>query len=802
MSKKKVVNLGKPEFDFIGQPLEIKNIGKVTGKELYSSDINIPGQWYAVVLRSPYAHAEIKRVDYSEAEKMGAVCIGPEDIPDILYNERIVSIPEKTYRDRAVFPKDKVRHKGEAFAACAAETEEEALATLQKIKVEWGKQWKPLITLEEALSEDAPSIYDYVYLGNEKVKIKNNIACERNIEVGDIEKGFKEADRVIERTFHTQRVYHMQFETKSVVCVPEADGGITVWTTSQGIHNVRILLGTIFNIPLSKVNVKRITLGGSFGSSIQMNSITPICVALALKAKRPVKLVSSREDDFYDHAKYPLKTVLRVGIKKDGILTAAHCRVWVEIGGHNIQAYPYLGCVAGWFASLYKWKNLKYEGTAVYTNKVPTCAMQGYGNPQINFAVESMIDILAEELDMDPIDLRLKNYVGKGDEFWGQGPTVRSIIRSCGVEEMLLEGAKLAQWEKRIPPGKKKEVIKKGIGVARGFHTSGTGGPNPGEVIDYSGATIKINEDGSVDVLTALMDLGGGTWDALAKIVAEVLKVPYEKVCVYNGVDTRSTVFDVNTHATRGVYCGGGAVKYVAEKVKEMLLNYAANLFKDLPENLELAYNKELGQAVVYPREIPENYMTLEKIAEYAHTNSWGTLAYTSTLRQKNCPPCFITHFVEVEVDTRTGEVKIPRAVIMGDSGTIINPDLWEGQIIGAFSRGIGFCLLEETNYDPEDGSLRCKGLITDYKIPTTIEMPKIENIIVRSAHTYEPTGPFGAKGIGEAALSSVGSAIANAIYNAIGIRFYELPITPEKILKALKEKGEDLRKGAGDNNE
>ena len=787
-----MVLLEKQQFDFIGKQFDIKNIGKVTGKEIYTCDINIPGMMYAVVLRSPFPHAEIKKIDYTEAEKMGAICISGDDVPDTLYNERIVSIPEKTYRDRTVLPQDKVRHVGEAIAACAAETEEEAFAALKKIKVEWGKKWQPLINLDEAMKTNAPQIYDHVYLGEERVDINNNIACERNIEVGDIEEGFKEADEIVERTFSTQRVYHMQPETKSAVCIPEADGGITVWTTSQGIHNVRILLGHIFNIPLSKVNVKRITLGGSFGSSIQMNSITPICVALALKAKRPVKLVSTREDDIYDHSKYPLKTVLKFGAKKDGTLTSAHCQVWVEIGGHNIQAYPYLGCVAGWFASLYKWKNLKYEGTAVYTNKVPTCAMQGYGNPQINFAVESLMDILAEKLDIDPVELRLKNYVGKGDEFWGQGPTVRSIIRSCGVEEMLIEGSKLAAWDKRIPPSKKKGYIRQGMGVARGFHTSGTGGPNPGEVIDYSGATIKINEDGSVDVLTALMDVGGGTWDAGAKVVAEVLKVPYDKVGVYSGVDTRTTVFDVNTHATRGVYCGCGAMKYVAEKVKEILLNYAATLFKDLPENLELTYNEELGQTVIYPREIPQNYMTLGEITEHAHITSWGTISYTATLRQKNCPPCFITHFVEVEVNTKTGEIRVPRAVIMGDSGTIINPDLWEGQIIGAFSRGLGFSLLEETKYDFITGKLECNGIITDYKIPTTIEMPKIDAITVQSANTYEPTGPFGAKGIGEAALSSVGAAVANAVYNAIGIRFYELPITPEKVLQALKEKEEE----------
>jgi len=782
--------LENKQFGVIGKRFDIKNVGKVTGKEIYTSDVNIPGMMHAVVLRSPYPHAEIKSIDLTEAEKAGAVCISRDDVPDFIYNERIVSIPEKTYKDRTVLPKDKVRHTGEAVAAVAADTEEEAFNLLEKVKVEY-KRLPAVFDLEEAMKPGATQLYEEVYLGDKKVDIKNNIACERNISVGDIEKGFEEADVTIEGTFNVQRTYHMQLETKSAVCVPEADGGITVWTTTQSIHNVRILLGEIFDIPLHKINVKRITIGGSFGSSIQMNSITPICVALALKAKRPVKLVMLREEDIYDHASYPLRAKLKIGAKKDGTLTAGYCKVWVEIGAHNIQAYPYLGCVAGWFASLYKWVNIKYEGKAVYTNKTPTCARRGYGNPQINFAVESAMDILAEKLGIDPVELRLKNYVGKGDEFWGQGPTVRSIIRSCGVEEMLRKGSRLIGWDKRILPSEKTGDIRRGIGVARGFHTSGTGGPNPGEVIDYSSATVKINEDGSVDVVTALMDCGGGTWDVGAKVAAEVLKVPFNKVGIYSGVDTRTTSYDVCTHATRGVYCGCAAIKLAAEKVKEILLNYAATLFKDLPENLELVCNEELSQGVIYPKEQPENYKTIGEIAKTAQIKSWGTIAYTGSLRQKNCPPCFVTYFTEVEVNTKTGEIKIPRVIMLGDSGTIMNPELWKGQMIGAFSQGIGLAYLEEVPYDSGTGKLKCNGLITDFKILTTNDMPKIDDIRVLSAHTYEPTGPFGAKGIGEAALSAVASSFGNAVYNAIGIRFYDLPITPEKVLKALKEKEE-----------
>ncbi|MDI6814082.1 MAG: molybdopterin-dependent oxidoreductase [Desulfitobacteriaceae bacterium] len=610
---------------------------------------------------------------------------------------------------------------------------------------------------------------------------------------GDVEKGFEEADVIIENEYKTGRPYHAQLETKSAVCQPEPDGGITVWTTTQTIHNVRILLGEIFGTPLNKVNVKKISVGGSFGSSIQMNSIVPICVALTLKAKRPVKLVSSREEDMYDHCRYQTIIKYKLGAKKDGTLTAAKMEVIADIGAHNIQAYPLLGCMAGWLVSLYKVPNVKFEGKAVYTNKAPACAMQGFGNPQVNFAVETQMDELAEKLRMDPVELKLKNYMGLGDMFWGQGPTVKSIIKSCGVEEMLKRGAEAIGWDKRPKPGEQKGEIRRGIGMARGFHTSGAGGPLPGGAIDYSGAMVKINEDGTVDLVTALMDLGCGTLDACAKIVAEELGVPLNNVGI-SPVDTRTTPYDVCTHATRGVYAGGGAVKKVASQVREKLLDYASRILGVPPSALKIKPDEEIGQGVIYVEGIPGKEVTIGEVAATARYKDWGTIAAVDSLRQVNCPPAYTAHYIEVEVDMGTGKIKPVRAVIGCDAGTVINPELAEGQLHGGLYRGMGYALLEDTNYDEKTGELANKGFLTDYKMITAPELPNLENIRIFFTNTYEPTGPFGAKGIGEAALNPVPAAVANAVYNATGIRFREIPITPEKILRALKERGEPLK--------
>ncbi len=763
---------------------------KVTGKQQYSSDINLPHMLHAFVLRSPHAHAEILSIDTSAAEALGAVCLTHADINPVLYNERSVSVPIATNCDRMVLP-TKARHVGEPIAAVAAATEEIAYKALMALKVEY-KVLPAVFEPEAALKDDAPQLYEYYEVCGEKIPVKNNIGVLRNIDEGDCDAGFAKADRIFEHRFELPRIYHAQMETKGCVCAPDTEGGLDVWCTAQSIHGNRQLLGLVTGLPLSKINVKKIAIGGAFGSSIQVNTVIPICACLALKAGKPVKLVTSREEDFFSHQKYPAIFDVKMGVTKDGEITAAHVNALVDFGAHQIQPKAWLGCTAGWFASLYKYNgNIRFDGTAVYTNKTPCCAMQGYGNPQINFAIESMIDIIAEEMGFDAVDLRLQNYRGVGEEFWGQGPTIRSIIKSCGVEESLVKGREIMDWAKRGKPEEKDGIIRRGQGVARGFHTSGTAGPSKaeGEVIDFSSSMIKINEDGSVDVVTPVVDHGGGTWDGLIKICAEVLQVPTSMVGL-SPAETKNTGYDVCTHATRGIYCGGAAVFHVATKVKEKLLEMAGRMMEEHPYQLELIRDDELGQGVVYAKHYHQKRMTLAEIAKLAQINSWGTMMHAESFRQRNCPPCFTTHFVEVDVNTRTGEVTIPKVLLYGDCGVALNPDLMAGQLIGSFNRGLGYTIYEDLPFDEKIGMPTCRGLLVDYKMPTAVEMPKAENVIVRLSDTYEPSGPFGAKGIGEAALASVQAAITNAIYNAVGIRFNKLPVTPEVLLKAMQEKG------------
>ncbi len=775
-------------FNVLGHVTRRKDgIARVTGQEQYSVDVTLPRMLHGRIVSSPYAHARIKRVDTSAAEAMGAVCLTFDDIPHVLYNERIVTIPSALHKDHYVLA-DKVRRMGEAVAAVAAETEELAERAARLVRVEY--ELLPVITDPfEAMQPGAAPIYDTLMHGDKEIKIENNIACARKIEEGNVDEAFAQADVFVEGTFKTPKIYHMQLEPKTAVCNPEPDGGLTVWATTQSIHNVRILLGQIFNIPLSKIDVRRIPVGGTFGSSIQMNSPIPICAALALKARRPVKLSLTREEDMHDHTKYPAQIHLKLAAQKDGALLGAEMELIVDIGAHIVQAYSFLGVCVGWLVSLYRLPNIRYHGTAVYTNKSPSCAMQGFGNPQVTFAVESLMDELAKKLDMDPIDLRLKNYVGMGDTFWGQGPLVRSVVRSDGVPQLLQDGAEKFGWDN--PPPRTTGALgttryRRGRGMARGFHTSSAGAPQPGDVIDYSGAMVKINQDGSVDVITALMDHGGGTLEAFAKLVSEALCVPLDKVNL-SPAGTRTTVYDVVTHATRGVYAGGGAVMKATQKVREDLLQTAARFLNVQPEALTIRMDEALGQGVVYAASIPDRKMTIGEIATRCWTESWKTIASVESYRPVNCPPAYVSVFVDVEVDTRTGVTRTVRAVMGSDCGTVINPDLAAGQLEGGLSKGAGFALLENNEWDAQ-GQLFSKGYMVDSKVPGVMESPCVGGITTHFADTYEPSGPFGAKGIGEAATNPVAAAYANAICDALGVRFYELPITPEKILAALKE--------------
>ena len=776
--------MNQKQFTFIGKDYPRKEgRARVTGKEVYPSDIQLPGMLFGKMLRSPHPHARIKSIDFSEAEAAGAVCISWKDTPDKFFNPRQVSIPKSTYKDWQILS-DHMRQVGDCYGAVAAETEEAAAAAASLVKVEW-EILPHYMSVHEALEAEENLIHDRVYVEDREIEIKNNIACTREVSDGDADHAFKEADVIVEREFSTPRVYHCQFETKSCAARPEPDGGITVWPTTQALHNTRILLGDVFGIPLNKVNVVRITGGGHFGSGIHTNPVHLVTVALALKANKPVKIVMSREEDTYDHCRYACTYRVKLGAKKDGTLTAGEMELVADIGAHHIQALAYLGVCSGWWHSLYRLPNMKYRGTAVYTNKAPSCAMQGYGGPQITYGIESMMSILADELGIDQLEFRKKNYIGLGEIFWGQGPTIRSKIHSDGVKELMDRGAEMIGWSSRVEPENKTGRFRRGIGIARGFHTSGTGAPVPGEVKDYTTAQVKVNEDGSIDVLTALMDHGGGTLDAAAKLVAEEFGVSFDMVGIAPA-DTRNTGYDVCTHATRGVYCGAGAVLEVARETKKILFDYASRIINAPVDSLKVKHDPESGQGIVYVEGMPEKCLTIREIAQTAMNYDWGTAIFSKSVRKVNCPPAYTNFFVEVEVDVETGMVQILRVAAGSDAGTVINPKLAEGQLHGGFYRGAGMALLEDTTYDNKTGKLTNNGQLMDYKMLGIADLPLPEDFMTYFAHTEEPTGPMGAKGIGEAALNPVPAAVVSAVQNATGVWFTKIPILPEDIVAAV----------------
>jgi len=777
-------------YSFIGKRSIRKDaLPKTSGTIKFVNDLEVRGMLIGRILRSPYAFADIRRIDASEAERLGVVVLTPDDIPQKPFNPRLVSIHEVTYKDTYVLTK-KPRYVGDAIAAVAAPSEELAQRAIESIRIEYERIYEPILDPFKAMEPGAPLIHERIMKGSEWVNVERNIAATLNYVEGDVDKAFRESDIVIERRFKTGKRYHMQLEPKSVLCIPEPGGKLTIYATTQTIHNTRILVSQIFDIPLSKVNVVKVPIGGSFGSSIQVNYLVPIAVALCLKSGKPVKISYTREEDILDHSNFVFHFRMKIGARRDGVLMGAEFENILDVGAHQVQPYPLLGTSLGWFVSMYKWRNIRYISKAVYTNKVPACALRGYGAPEVQWAVETMMDELAEELKIDPIELRLKNYVGRGEIFWGQGPTVKSVIKSDGVPELLEKGRKLIGWEKRSHPSRKKGRYRRGIGLARGFHTSGAGGPISGEVIDYTGCILKLNEDGTLDYITALQDHGGGTLDAHVKIISEVLGVPPELVNLATA-STENTPYDVCTHASRGTYAGGEAARRAAEIVRSKIFEYAARIVGRVvnPEAFKIKYDEELKQAIVYV-EGTDIKIPLSEIARIAWQKNWGTIGAFVSYRATSAPPSFTVYFVEVEVDTWTGKVRPIRVIAGADVGTLVNPDMVEGQLHGGFVMAWGMTFTENTVYE-ENGELAGRGLITDYKIPTITDMPTPEDFIVITADTYEPTGPFGAKGLGEAAMNPAVGAIANAIYNAIGVRFYELPITPDKIVKALRERGE-----------
>lgn len=759
---------------------------KATGKLKYTGDLAVPGMLHCRILRSPHANAIVTSIDASAARALPGVAdvIAYADVPKILSMHQFLHVPERMYYDSYLLEQH-VRYVGDRVAAVAAESEEIAEAALKLIKVEY-EVLPAAVTVEQALAPGAPQIHEEAKKGADPVTLKGNIFDEADTVIGDVEQGFKEADSILERVYRTSQPNNAQLERTACLAVPNPDGRVDVYATSQGIHAMRQNIANSLGIPVSALNCHRTYLGGSFGAHIHTGFIENICVFLAMRLGRPVRGEKSREEMFLTCGRHPMIIKMKAGFTKDGRITAVHTDVTDNTGSYAFSGSSKMALCSGFSLSMYKVANVRMTGRSVYTNTPPLTAMRGAGNPQANWAFETLMDEAAEQLGIDPIELRLKNNLGIGDTFYGQGPAVTATIRSCGTPALLAAGADKVDWAQRDSfnhtPYPDRPWIRRGLGLARGFHTSGCGSEKPNRfIIDFSGAYLKMNEDGKAQLNNAACDMGSGVLTAHAAMIAEAVGLNYGDVIV-NAGDTDTAPFDGPTHASRGLYGSGQAAVKAAYEVRAILTQWAARIFACGNEDIVIE------NSLVWPNKQPEKAIPMARVVQTGHFSGWGLAMSATSVRPNNCPPHFVVIFIVADVDTRTGKVEIVRAVSGVDIGTVINLNNVEGQIVGGMHMGLGFALTEDTLIDEETGRVLNAGFST-YKMLTFMDMPEVEKII---ADTYEPTGPFGAKAIGEGVTNPVAAAVGNAVYNACGARIRDLPLSPEKILAALAGQAEE----------
>lgn len=770
------------KFQIVGKRQEKQEARlKAMGRLKYTGDLYVPNMLHCKILRSPYANAVVKSVDKSEALNVPGVVdiITYDDVPKILSMHQYLHVPEIMYKDSYLLERH-VRHVGDRVAAVAAETVEAAEAALEKIKVEY-EVLPSALDFESTLAPEAPVIHEEALKGDNPVNIRGNVFDTVDITIGDVEKAFDEADLVLTKHFRTSKPNPAPLERTAVLCVPDGNGHVDVWATSQGIHAMRMNIAYSLGLPVSKITCHRVFLGGAFGAHIQTGFIENICAFLALRTGSPVKAEKTREEMFLSCGRHPMLLDLKAGFTKEGKIIALHADVTDDTGSYAFSGSSKMMLAAGFTLSMYKCPNLRMSGRAVYTNTPPLTAMRGAGNPQATWAMESLMDEAAERLGIEPIEFRKMNILSVGDKFYGQGPAVISTIRSNGTLPLLEKGAAAIGWEKRgrgsgRVPYPDKPWIKRGIGLARGFHTSGCGSEKPNKfIIDVSGAIVKMNEDGTATILNSAADCGSGNMSVYCSMVAEIVGLRYEDVHIKAG-DTDCTIFDGATHASRGVYGAGQPVAKCAADIRGQIIEWGARVFGCGLEEIDIKDSR------IYLVADPSVSRSVGEVMLKGISSGWGNVCATSTIRPQACPPHFTVIFAEVDVDTVTGKVDIVRVVAGADAGTIMNLNNVEGQIVGGVHMGAGYALMEDTVFDKKSGR-PLNAQFGDYKILTSMDMPPVEVI---TEETWEPTGPLGAKGVGEGVTNPVAPAIANAIYDACGVRIPDLPCTPEKILKAL----------------
>jgi len=734
--------------------------GKVTGTAVYAADFALPGMLHGKLLRSREPHARLVRIDAARARALPGVraVLTAADVPDVRYGGAL--------KDETVLARDRVRYVGQPVAAVAATTREAAEAALAAIEVVY-EPLPAVLDLEAALAPGAPLIHEAwaTYAAIPILHREGNVCHRARIVVGDVERGFAEADRIFEHRFRTAMVHQGYTEPRAAVASWDSSGQVTVWSNTQLPFEIQNTLAEILELAPSKIRVIVPGIGGGFGGKLRIG-VEHVAALLARRTGRPVRVLTTSEEELT--AAYPrqgTRVELRTGVTRAGRITAKEGRIWFDTGAFAGSGPGVASVATLVLAGPYKIPNLLLEGYAVYTNKTNCGSFRAPSGPQANFAVESQMDMIADALGLDPLEFRLQNIVREGDE----GPTGQ-VLAGVGLEECLRRAAAAIGWDDRRPaPGR-------GKGLACGWWTT-TGGS--------SGVYVKINPDGTVALNTGAAEIGTAALTGAAQVLAEELGVDLADIGVVSA-DTFATPFDFGAQGSRTAFAVGNACRAAVADLRRQLVGLAAAQLGVPADALELRDKAVVGAG---------KRVTLAELARLSQASGGGLIAHGTFIAPPTAydakrveahvypafhSPSFHAHAVDLSVDRETGEITLHRYVVAQDVGFAVNPAAIEGQIEGGVAQGLGQALSEELVY--AEGRVLNPNL-TDYKMPTALDLPRIESILVQHPSAV---GPYGAKGVGEPPNIEPPAAVANAVAAAVGVRVTTLPITAEKVALAL----------------
>jgi 4-hydroxybenzoyl-CoA reductase alpha subunit len=758
----------------VGRPYtKVDGPAKVTGQTKFADDMMLPRMLHCKLLRSKIAHARIVSIDVSEAlSSPGVVAIATgKDLPTSF---GILPVSQ----DEHALCTDRVRFVGDPVAAVAAVDEDAAFDALDRIRVAY-EALPPIGTIEEGLQPSEAPIHDYGDSGNIHKLV--------SMEFGDTEEGFSRADRVYEDLYFFEGNTHLPLEQHAAVADFGPDGKLTLWSSTQTPHYVHRALSRVLGMPAARVRVIATPNGGGFGGKSDVFNHEIVVAHLSRVTGRPVKICLTREEVFYCHrGRHPTLMKVRTGVKSDGAITAMHFQTILDGGGYGsygVASTYYTGALQ---TVTYRVPTYRFDGARVFTNKPPCGPKRGHGTPQPRFALEAQLDRIACDLGIDPAEIRRQhlhpantltsNYLRVGS--MGLGACIDKVVAASG-------------WKKRrgkLPPGR-------GLGLACSSYLCGAGLPIYWNSMPQSGVQLKLDRSGGVTVFCGSTDIGQGSDSILASIVAEVLGIDPFDIRIVTG-DTDLTPVDLGSYSSRVTLMTGNAAIQAAERAKEMLVAAVAAKLEIPPERVALAEGRvfdaeDPGRGVSFPEAVAlaeSKFGTLGTVGSYSPPPSPGR--YRGAGVGPSPAYSYSAAVVEVAVDPETGIYTVPKIWIAHDIGKCINPVLVMGQVEGSVYMGLGEAMMEEMAYrsDANRNIVHKFPSILEYKSPTTMEMPEVETFLVEDP---DANGPFGAKEVGQGPLLPIPPAVANAVYDAVGVRVDEIPVTPEKILRALKAKAQ-----------